>query len=142
MEFILSLVVIGFSLLLEVLTGGGAIWGVLIVCPFNKKFLQNEKNKVMLFTKLFFLSMIICLEMSITGGVIGRIVALIQNTPYSMTVQTDSFMQIFTRFIHNTLVLEIISRIPVNIIDRIITVFIPYGIYRLIKVMDKSDSVY
>lgn len=119
------------------------IGAVLIVCPFYKKFLHNEKNKVMLFIKLFLLSMIICLEMSITGGVIGRIVALIQHTPYSMTVQTDSFMQIFARFIHNTLILEIISRIPVNIIDRIITIFIPFGISKLIKFLMKDmDKVY
>lgn len=104
------------------------IFAILIICPYKKHFLQNEKDKLLLILKLFFLSMIICLEMSISGGVIGKIVSLIMKTPYSMTVQTDSFMGFFSGFIHNTLLLEIISRIPVNVIDRIIAVFIPYGI--------------
>ncbi|MBQ0051808.1 MAG: hypothetical protein KBT11_07080 [Treponema sp.] len=115
------------------------IFGVLIVCPFKKKFLDGEKDRLLLLIKLFLLSVIICLEMSITGGIIGRIVAAIQHTPYSMTVQTDSFMQLFANFIHSTLVLEIISRIPVNAIDRIITVFIPYVLALLItKTMNRK----
>lgn len=104
------------------------IFGILIICPYKKKLLDTEKDKLLLVIKLFLLSIIICLEMSITGGVIGRIVAAINHTPYSMTVQTDSFMQFFANFIHSTLILEIISRIPVNAIDRIITIFIPYFI--------------
>ena len=116
------------------------IFAVLIVCPFKKKYLDEEQDKLLLIIKLFLLSIIICLEMSITGGIIGRIVAAIQHTPYSMTVQTDSFMQFFANFIHSTLILEIISRIPVNAIDRIITVFLPYGMALIITRMMNHEK--
>ncbi|MCL2444450.1 MAG: hypothetical protein FWD13_13445, partial [Treponema sp.] len=72
-------------------------------------------------------SFALCLIMSILGGLIATFI-LYLNSAYS---ETDGIMGVFsaTMFTHNVpiIVKEILSRIPVNIIDRLISTFAGYG---------------
>ena len=79
---------------------------------------------------LVFLAFALCLAMSILGGLIS---AFIQ---FLLTVQGDARLNPASTQLSSTLfkrqmpvvAVEILSRIPMNIIDRLITVFAAYGI--------------
>jgi hypothetical protein len=78
---------------------------------------------------LILLSFGLCLAMSILGGVISALIQVINPPPYNVPLvsaaMTDQELPlIFT---------EIMSRIPINIIDRLFTAFTGFGIAVIIK---------
>ena len=80
--------------------------------------------------------------MSILGGLIATIIQLI-NSSYSDDNGISAVLSA-TMFGQNVpmLLKEIISRIPVNIIDRLISVFAGYGIALLIqRVLPKPANI-
>ena len=84
---------------------------------------------------LVFLAFALCIAMSILGGLIS---AFIQ---FLLTVQGDASLNPAATQLSSTLfkrqmpvlAVEILSRIPMNIIDRLITVFAAYGIAYLLN---------
>ena len=119
------------------------VGAIVIIWLFSRAFLKKETDLLLILTKLFFLAMLVALEMSVVGGLVGRIISFLNGTPSSMTIQTEPFMRFFANFIPSPLVLEMLSRLPVNVIDRIITTFVPYGIAVALrrgekKLLDKS----
>ena len=77
---------------------------------------------------LIFLSFTLCLAMSILGGLIAAFILNINSAYF----ETDGITGVFsaTMFVHDVPIVlkEIIARIPVNMIDRLISVFAGYGI--------------
>jgi hypothetical protein len=75
---------------------------------------------------LLVLAMIDCVAVSITGGIIDFIITVL-NTPRSFSPE-DSFKLGLLQNNVPLLATAILSRIPINIIDRIVVVFGGYGI--------------
>jgi len=87
---------------------------------------------------LMLLSFILCFAISIMGGLIAFFIEVIK-TPYSVNLasQNSGFYGGLPLVLR-----EIVSRIPINIIDRIISVFAGFGIAYLIgKVVNKVGKV-
>jgi len=82
---------------------------------------------------LILFSFALCLTMSILGGLIATFILYLNSAYY----ETDGVTGLLsaTMFGHNVPVVfkEIVSRIPVNIIDRLISVFAGYGIAVILK---------
>jgi len=103
---------------------------------FKSRRLDNIMSKIFV---LMLLSFILCFAISILGGLIAFFIEIIK-TPYSENLASQHSV-FYGRL---PLVLrEIVSRIPINIIDRIISVFAGFGIAYLIgKVVNKvKDKV-
>jgi hypothetical protein len=82
---------------------------------------------------LTFLAFALCIAMSVMGGVIS---AAIWGASSSYPYESSLLIWLSkTMFAENTptLVKEIVARIPVNMIDRIITAFAGYGIAILLR---------
>jgi len=81
---------------------------------------------------LILFSFALCLTMSILGGLIATFIIII-NSSYTEVKGITGVLSA-TMFDHNVplVIKEIISRIPINIIDRLISVFAGFGIAKLI----------
>ena len=92
----------------------------------EQKSIQLKKT-INLIIILIFLSFTLCIAMSILGGLIATIILSINST----YTEGDGISSILssTMFSQNVSVLprEILSRIPINIIDRLISVFAGYA---------------
>lgn len=87
----------------------------------------------MVFAEVLLLSVIICFVESISGGIISRICGLISGEENYPTSQVDFFILMFHAHISSPLFVAILSRIPVNLMDRLITVPLSYAVYSAIK---------
>jgi hypothetical protein len=97
---------------------------------FKSTRLSKVMDKVI---ALILLAFALCLAMSVSGGVIS---AAIWGASPSYPYESSLLIRLGkTMFAENTptVVTEIVSRIPVNMIDRIITAFAGYGIAVLLK---------
>ena len=83
-----------------------------------------------LFIKLVILSIVMCLVMSISGGIIGYILNNLE-AYHAASSQTDFLTFLWQNTFKSKLVLQIAVRIPVNIADRFICVFAAWGVYWL-----------
>jgi hypothetical protein len=92
---------------------------------------------------LTFLAFALCIVMSIMGGVISAAIwGASSSYPYGGSLLIGIGKTMFTENVP-TVVREILARIPVNMIDRIITAFAGYGIAILLKRIiniDRSHS--
>ena len=73
-----------------------------------------------------------CLVMSISGGIIGYILANIEEYNFASS-QTDFLTFLWQNRFESQLLLLIAVRIPVNIADRFICVFAAWGVYLLAR---------
>src|SRR5574344_255676 len=107
-----------------------------------KKYVMDRHNASipLLFAELLVLSIIACIVASVTGGIISRICAEIVGTENEFSSPVDFMILMFRAHISSPLAAAIISRIPINIIDRVITVFAGWGIYLLLKKTDGWDK--
>ncbi|MGN0738757.1 MAG: ECF transporter S component [Treponema sp.] len=128
----------------------GPWWGILagFFCHFiaaftagwyKIHFLQNERSKFKIFIKLFFLSILLCLLMSISGGIIGYFLLNIESYRFA-TSQTDFLSFLWRDDLKSELLLQIVVRIPVNIADRFICVFAAWGVYLLAGILWKGEK--
>ncbi|AEF82737.1 hypothetical protein [Leadbettera azotonutricia] len=85
------------------------------------------------FTALLLLSVVLCLQMSIMGGCIAALIPALVPIP-GYTVSPENYFKLGL-LINNMPVLaaEIISRLPINIFDRLLSVFGGYGLALLIR---------
>jgi len=98
---------------------------------FKSRRLDNIMSKIFV---LMLLSFILCFTISIMGGLIASFIEIIK-TPQSVNLASQ-----YSDFYSGLpfVLREIVSRIPINIIDRIISVFAGFGIaYVMGKVVNK-----
>jgi len=122
-----------------------ALGEIILICLFYKKikpveneFLKNLSEKkpfsqsfIPLATQLLFLAAIACVLISILGGIVGYTVGLL-SMPRSLYPE-DTFLLSLLRNDVPHLASEILSRIPINTVDRFIVIFGGYGISLLFK---------
>lgn len=115
-----------------------AFAGCLVVWFYKARFINESQTVVKKLGHLLILSLIMCLVMSITGGLVSRLIDIINGEMNNYTYQTDFLEEFFSVQIKSPLLNSILVRIPVNLVDRIITVFAAWGVYLLMNAVDKS----
>ncbi|GHV88401.1 hypothetical protein AGMMS50267_07680 [Spirochaetia bacterium] len=110
--------------------------GVILAAFFSRShhLAENEKpGSFNILTMLLILSLEMCLVISITGGLIARFILLLDPVSGTFLVPHNYY---FLGLLLNHVplpVAEIVSRIPVNIPDRLLSVYGGYGIAVLLK---------
>ncbi len=99
---------------------------------FKIWFITEQDSSLLRFIKLVILSMIMCLVMSISGGIISYVLGFVE-AYNAASSQTDFLTFLWQNKFSSKLLLQIMVRIPVNIADRFICVFAAWGIYLLGK---------
>ncbi|MCL2809544.1 MAG: hypothetical protein FWD24_05715 [Treponema sp.] len=105
---------------------------------FKTSQLNRIMNKVII---LIIFSFALCLAMSILGGIIASFILYI-NTSYTEGSGISGILST-TMFGHDVPVVfkEIISRLPINIADRLISAFTGYGIFLLLRRLLKPTAL-
>jgi len=102
--------------------------------PQNSQTLFRVINKIVV---LILLSFALCLAMSILGGLISALIQIFGSSPadelrLSALLGSTMFPQM------NVILTEILSRIPINIIDRLISVFAGFGVAIALSIFGKK----
>jgi len=120
-------------------TGRGGQEAVKFLTPAKSRQLDRIMNCIFVLT---FLSFALCFAISILGGTISFFIGLIRT--FSEAGLSDNPASIPIMVHHNFPLLfkEILSRIPINIIDRIIAAFGGYGIAFVIAFLFRKTSPY
>lgn len=102
----------------------------------NKLYKSSKLNGVMsVIIALILLSFVLAIIMSVLGGIISTIINVISRSAEVMDIVTPQSTRLTGSMFSSDmsfLLKEILVRIPINIIDRLITVFAAYGIARFI----------
>jgi hypothetical protein len=107
---------------------------------FTKERRYKSKNLINTIIILFVLSLVLCIAMSISGGLIA---AAIKTLDASTNENNGPNIFFMLPLIHSGLSLpsvEIFSRIPVNLVDRFVSVFIAFGIALAVKALPKKKD--
>lgn len=110
-----------------------AFIGCLTAWFYKKNVMKNDDTVIVTVVKLLGLSLVMCLVMSISGGIISRICAYANGDGSEYTFQTQFLAVLFEGRLRSPLLDSILLRIPVNILDRLITVFAAFGVYKLLS---------
>lgn len=114
--------------------------GIITVWLFKKYVIdKNSKSFVMVFAEILVLCFLICVVESVTGGLVSRIIGMISGTENYPTYQTDFFILMFRVHVKSPLVAAILSRFPINIADRFISVPLSFLLYLGIKKVAKAE---
>ena len=119
-----------------------------VICSFfavfiSYKFKRNIFNTNMIIVRicyLFILAMIMCVVISILGGIIDSICITYSNYKSTYPVASDFFKLNFIKLGLSQLGTNIVSRFPINIVDRLFTCFISYGLSLLFSLLVKQDN--
>lgn len=119
-----------------------------VICSFfavfiSYKFKRNIFNTNMIIVRicyLFILAMIMCVVISILGGIIDSICITYSNYKSTYPVASDFFKPNFIKLGLSQLGTNIVSRFPINIVDRLFTCFISYGLSLLFSLLVKQDN--
>mgnify|MGYP003408947350 FL=1 len=119
-----------------------------VICSFSAvfisyKFKRNIFNTNMIIVRicyLFILAMIMCVVISILGGIIDSICITYSNYKSTYPVASDFFKPNFIKLGFSQLGINIVSRFPINIVDRLFTCFISYGLSLLFSLLVKQDN--
>lgn len=95
---------------------------------YKIRFIKMTDSSLALFAKLIVLSLVLCLVMSISGGIIGYILNNIEAYKEASS-QTDFLFFLCQNKFRSKLLLQIAVRIPVNIADRFICTFAAWGAF-------------
>jgi len=136
----------GYLFTLCSITTAVITWLFIRAFPVELTFNQNKKTHAFNYSKsrqldklmnivfaLTLLSFVLCIAMSIMGGLISFFIEIIrtqstQNDVMNPASQPSGFYAGFPLILR-----EIVSRIPINIIDRIISVFAGFGFAKIIS---------
>ena len=99
---------------------------------FKILFIKKSDSRFLLFVKLNILVIVLCLVMSVSGGIISYILNNIEAYNKASS-QTDFLTFIWQNKFNSKLLLQIAVRIPVNIADRFICTFAAWGVYLAAK---------
>ncbi len=119
-----------------------------VICSFfavfiSYKFKRNIFNTNMIIVRicyLFILAMLMCVVISILGGIIDSICITYSNYKSTYPVASDFFKPNFIKLGLSQLGTNIVSRFPINIVDRLFTCFISYGLSFLFSLLVKQDN--
>jgi uncharacterized protein YacL len=117
--------------------------GVVLTHYFNRKYIipgmAEDGSLLNKITLLLLLSVIMCAVMSITGGLISWFISGILSNKSVKSVSPDVYFKMGL-LLNNVpaLLSEILSRIPINIVDRIVSVFGAYELAALGKRLGKK----
>lgn len=95
---------------------------------FKILFIKKSDSRFLLFVKLNILVIVLCLVMSVSGGIISYILNNIEAYNKASS-QTDFLTFLWQNKFNSKLLLQIAVRIPVNIADRFICTFAAWGVY-------------
>lgn len=87
---------------------------------------------------LFVLSLVMCVGISILGGIISTVIATFFTPQKTLDAGLSIFRRILVRKELPLLAVEILCRIPVNILDRLISVFGGYGFALALKKIETT----
>ncbi len=111
------------------------------VTLFFKNYVFNTNSPGIRIAYLFIMSIIMCLVISIMGGLIDSFCITFSSYTSTTPVASDYFKPNFYQIGFSQLGTNIVSRFPVNIIDRPITVFTAYGTVLLTRnLINKADA--
>ena len=99
---------------------------------FKILFIKKSDSRFLLFVKLNILVIVLCLVMSVSGGIISYILNNIEAYNKASS-QTDFLTFLWQNKFNSKLLLQIAVRIPVNIVDRFICTFAAWGVYLAAK---------
>lgn len=99
---------------------------------FKILFIKKSDSRFLLFVKLNILVIVLCLVMSVSGGIISNILNNIEAYNKASS-QTDFLTFLWQNKFNSKLILQIAVRIPVNIADRFICTFAAWGVYLAAK---------
>lgn len=99
---------------------------------FKILFIKKSDSRFLLFVKLNILAIVLCLVMSVSGGIISYILNNIEAYNKASS-QTDFLTFLWQNKFNSKLLLQIAVRIPVNIADRFICTFAAWGVYLAAK---------
>lgn len=99
---------------------------------FKILFIKKSDTRFLLFVKLNILVIVLCLVMSVSGGIISYILNNIEAYNKASS-QTDFLTFLWHNKFQSKLLLQIAVRIPVNIADRFICTFAAWGVYLAAK---------
>ena len=129
-------IIISHSFVIYQLYTLSAFIGCVTAWVYKKQVMKDADSLIVTIVKLLGLSLVMCLVMSISGGIISRICAYVNGDGSEYTFQTQFLAVLFEGKLRFPLLDSILLRIPVNVVDRLITVFAAFGLY---KVMEKFD---
>ncbi len=121
--------IISHSFVVEQLYMASAFFGCLAAWLYKKYAMKEGESLFIVFSRLLLLVLIMTLVMSITGGIISRIVAYFRADGTEYTYQVEFLQLLFGGKIKSPLLDAILLRLPVNLADRFITVFAGWGIF-------------
>jgi len=127
-----------------------ALCEIILICVFHKRIKPVEAAvlndhagrktffQVLIFmaTQLLVLAALDCIIVSVLGGIIGYTVGLL-SLPRSLYPEDTFLLGLLRNNVHE-LVSAVLSRIPINVVDRFIVVFAGYGISLLYRKRLKS----
>ncbi len=105
---------------------------------YRRQVMKDGDSLIVTVVKLLGLSLVMCLVMSISGGIISRICAYLNGDGSEYTFQTQFLAVLFEGRLKFPLLDSILLRIPVNVLDRLITVFASFGVYKVMERLDKK----
>jgi hypothetical protein len=100
--------------------------------------LSEAMNKMVI---LILLSFALCIAMSILGGTISALIEIFNSSGESAVNPAVPPIVTFFKSETPALIREILSRIPINIIDRLISAFAGYGIAFCLAMLFKKSSL-
>ncbi|MDR1931330.1 MAG: hypothetical protein LBQ57_00770 [Spirochaetales bacterium] len=109
--------------------------------PAEKKEREDLPPTILnIITVLVLFSLTMCVLMSVLGGIIAWFIQAVLNAPL-VDVPPETFFKLgLVRHNISLIVTEILARFPVNILDRIITVFTAYGMARLLVLISRHKQ--
>lgn len=102
-----------------------------VVCIF-KNSIEKARSKLTVVIILFICSLVMCFAVSLTGGIINVIGDIFEDT-HGGNIQTDYFKISLFKMSFSSFAANVLSRVPVNIIDRPISTYAAFGCSILIK---------
>ena len=126
-------IIISHSFVIYQLYTLSAFIGCVTAWFYKKQVMKDSDTVIVTIVKLLGLSLVMCLVMSISGGIISRICAYANGDGSEYTFQTQFLAVLFEGKLKFPLLDSILLRIPVNVPDRLITVFAAFGVYKLLS---------
>ena len=108
-------------------------FSAVFICHAFKERIFSSDLLIVRLCYLFILSMAMCVVISILGGVIDTICMTYSDYKSNYPVASDFFKPNFIKLGLSMLGTNIISRFPINIVDRFITSIIAYNLTVLVK---------
>ena len=107
----------------------------------NDRLESNFINFIRNLAILLLLSLLACVSASFTGGIIDYICYSVMAQKKDVFSPEDIFKMGFIRGDVPIVFANILSRLPINIVDRLIVVFGGYGLSRFIKLILRKDEL-